>query len=86
MRYNIIYPTKTNFPIRSRYIFYFMFSLAFKAFVMSVAVLLFQSNLYIVLALGKGPKNSVHRDLFKIKNLKHPPDPQLHFTHLTMHG
>ena len=43
-----------------------MFSLTFKAFVMFVTFSLFQSNLYIVLACGKGHKNSVHRDLFKI--------------------
>ena len=40
-----------------------MFTLTFKAFVMFVTFLLFQSNLYIVLASGKGPKNSVLRDL-----------------------
>ena len=47
-----------------------MFSLTFKAFVMLVTFLLFQNNLYIVLARGKGPKNNVHRDLFKTKNPK----------------
>ena len=47
-----------------------MFSLLFQAFVMFVTFLLFQSNLYIVLAHGKGPKNSVYRDLFKTKNPK----------------
>ena len=47
-----------------------MFSLTFKAFVMLVTFLLFQNNLYIALARGKGPKNSVHRDLFKTKNPK----------------
>ena len=41
-----------------------------KAFVMFVTFLLFQSNLYVVLARGKGPKNSIHRDLFKTKNHK----------------
>ena len=34
---------------------------------MFVTFLLFQSNLYVVLARGK---NSVHRDLFKTKNSK----------------
>ena len=34
---------------------------------MFVTSLLFQSNLYIVLASGKGPKN---RELFKTKNPK----------------
>ena len=47
-----------------------MFSLTFKVFVMFVAFLLLQSNLYIVLAREKGPKNSVHRHLFKTKNPK----------------
>ena len=37
---------------------------------MFVTFLLFQSNLYVVLARGKGPKNSVHRDLFKTKTPK----------------
>ena len=37
---------------------------------MFVTSLLFQSNLYVVLAREKGPKNSVHRDLFKTKNPK----------------
>ena len=30
--------------------------------------LLFQSNLYVVLARGKGLKNSVQRDIFHTKN------------------
>ena len=47
--------------------FYFMISLTFKAFVMFVTFPLFQSNLYKVLAHGKGPKNSIHMDLFKTK-------------------
>ena len=37
---------------------------------MFVTFLLFQSNLYMILACGKGPKNRVHRDLFKTKNPK----------------
>ena len=37
---------------------------------MFVTFLLFESNLYVVLAREKGPKNSVHRDLFKTKNPK----------------
>ena len=45
-----------------------MFSLTFKVFVMFVTFLLFQSNLFVVLACGKSPKNSVHRDLFKTKS------------------
>ena len=47
-----------------------MFSLTFIAFVVFVTFLLFQSNLYVVLALEKGPKNSFHRGLFKTKNPK----------------
>ena len=70
MPLNVIFPTETNFPVRSRYLFSFMFSLTFKAFMMFVTFLLFQSNLYVVLARGKGPKNNVHRDLFKTKNPK----------------
>ena len=47
---------------------------------MFVTFLLFQSNLYVVLARGKGPKNSVHRDLFKTKNPKQKsPRPQAAF-------
>ena len=34
---------------------------------MFMKFLLFQSNLYVVLARGIGPKNSVHRSLFKTK-------------------
>ena len=42
--------------------------------------LLFQSNLYVVLARGKGPKNSVHRDLFKTKKtLNKSPRPPAAF-------
>ena len=48
---------------------------------MFVTFLLFQSNFYVILARGKGPQNSVHRDLFKTKNPKHktlkPSDPQV---------
>ena len=65
-----------------------MFSLTFKVFVMLVTFFLFKSNLYVVLVCGKDPKNSVCRDLFKTKKsfTKNPPDPQLHFMHLTVHG
>ena len=45
-----------------------MFFITFKVFVMFVTFVLFQSNLFVVLARGKGPKNSVHRDLFKTKS------------------
>ena len=37
---------------------------------MFVKFLPFQSNLYVVLARGKGPKNNIHRDVFKTKNPK----------------
>ena len=60
---NATFTTETNLIIRPRYVFYFMFSLTFKVFVMFVT-LLFQSNLYIVLARAKGPENSVYIDLF----------------------
>ena len=54
---------------------------------MFVTFLLFQSNLYIVLAQEKGPKNSNHRDCFKTKNPKqNPPVPQQHFIRFTVHG
>ena len=46
---------------------YFMFSLTFKAFVMFLTFLLFQSNLQAVLACGKGHMNRVHRELKKPK-------------------
>ena len=32
---------------------------------MFVKFFLFQTNLYVVLAYGKDPKNSIHSDLFK---------------------
>ena len=79
MLYNVILSTESNFPIRSRYVLYFMFSVLFKVLVLLVTFLLFQSNFtvesnftvsYVVLALEKGPKNYVHRDLFKTKNPK----------------
>ena len=38
---------------------HFFFILKFKAFVMFVTFLLFQSNLRMVLAHEKGPKNSI---------------------------
>ena len=47
-----------------------MFSLIFKAFVVLGTLLLFKSNLHVVLAREKGPKKSVHRDLFKTMNPK----------------
>ena len=65
MPYSAIFPTETNFPNRSRYV-YFLFYFFLTTF------LLFQSNLYVVLARGKGPKNSVHKDLFKTINPKTP--------------
>ena len=37
---------------------------------MFVTLLLFQSNLYVAIARGKRPKNSVHRDLLKTRNSK----------------
>ena len=61
MSYNVIFPVEPNFSIRFK---------TFKAFVMFVIVLLFQNTLDLVLARGKGPKNSVHRDLFDTKNPK----------------
>ena len=47
---------------------------------MFVTFLPFQSDLYIVLACGKGPKNRVHRDLFKTKDPKQEnPRPSVAF-------
>ena len=69
--------------------FYFMFSLTFKAFMMFVTFLLFQSNLYMVLECGKGPKNSIHRDLFwtkKHKQEKPRPPPAFYAPYATVHG
>ena len=37
---------------------------------MFVTFLLFQSNLYVVLAHGKCPKNNIHGDLFMTKKPK----------------
>ena len=70
MSHNIIFRTESDLLIRSRYVLYFMFSLTFKVFVMFVTFLLFQSNLYVVLARGKGPKNSVHRDLSRLRFIR----------------
>ena len=52
MPYNVIFLTESHFPVRSRYVIYFTFSLTFKAFVMFVTFLLCQGNLDVVLALG----------------------------------
>ena len=52
---------------------------------MFLTFLLFESNLYKVLACEKGPKNSIYRDLVKTKNLKQKnPNPQLCFMCLTV--
>ena len=72
MLYNVIFPTETNFPIRSRDVFYFLFSLIFKAFVMLVTFLLFQSNLYIVLACGKVQKTAFI-EIFSKQKTPRPP-------------
>ena len=37
---------------------------------MFVTFILFQRDLYVVLAHGKGPKYTIHRDLKKTKNPK----------------
>ena len=48
-----------------------------------MAFLLFQSNLYVVLAHGKGPKNRIQDRSFHDKKT---PDPQLRFARLTVRG
>ena len=53
---------------------------------MFVIFLLFQINLYLVLARGKGHKNSIHRDLFKTKNSKKKTDLKLCFACLKVRG
>ena len=54
---------------------------------MFVALLLFQSNLYVVIARGKRPKNSVHRDLLKTRNSKQKtPRPPAAFYEPIVHG
>ena len=80
MLYNVLFPAETNFPIRSRHIS-FIFSATFKAFVMLMTLLLFQSNLYLVLVHEKGPKNSIHRYLFKTKKIlnKTPQTPAVFY-------
>ena len=79
MLYNVIFTIKTNFPVRPRYVLYLMFSLTFKAIVILVTFLLFQSNLCVVLACGKGRKNSICRDLFKTKKPLAKPLKTLNF-------
>ena len=77
----VVKSNPANFPIRSRYVFYFMFSFTFKIFVMFVTFLLRLTNLYIVLARGKGTKKAFI-EIFSNKKPKpkKPADPQLHFT------
>ena len=70
MLYNIIFLSESNFPIRSRQLFYCMFSLTFKAFEMFMTFLLFQSNLNVVLAHGKGLRNSIIQIFSRQKNPK----------------
>ena len=65
--YNVIHPTELNFPIRST-CFLFLFFSHLRVLWCSSHFLLFQSNLYLVLVHGKGPKISIHRGLFKKKN------------------
>ena len=54
---------------------------------MFVTFLLFQRNLYVVLACGKGPKNSAHRYPFKTKTpsmfAPRPPQTSCHVLHGT---
>ena len=81
---NLTWPHRcciTSFPQLNRIsqsgqdtFFYFMFSLVFRAFMMFLTFLLFQSNLHVVLACEKGPINRVHRELKKPKqkNLRPP--------------
>ena len=78
---NVTLPTESNFAIRSRY-FFILSSLTFKAYAMFVTFLLFQSNLYVVLARGKGPRSCII-DIFARQI---PPGPQLRFKCLMVHG
>ena len=61
--------------------FFILSSLTFKDFVMLVTFLPFQSNLHVVLAREKGPKNSFHGDLFetKIPKQKSPRHPAMFY-------
>lgn len=65
MPYNVIFTTEANFRINQG-----QFSLLMKIFVMFMMFLLFQSNFFVFLARGKGPKNSIYRNLFKTKKPK----------------
>ena len=77
---HVIFPAESYFPIRLSYIFYFMFSLTFKAFVMFVTFLLFQSNFYIVLVHGKVLKIAFIEILVRQKTLnKEPLEPNLFY-------
>ena len=77
---HVIFPAESNFPIRLSYIFYFTFSLTFKAFVMFVTFLLFQSNFYIVLVHGKVLKIAFIEILVRQKTLnKEPLEPNLFY-------
>ena len=81
--YNVLFPIQTDFPIRSRYVD-IMFSLTFKAFVIFMTFLQFQSTLEPSSCMWK---NSVPGDLFKTKKTlnRKPPDPPLHFMWHTAH-
>ena len=70
MPYNVIFKTEINFTVRSRYVFLFYIFLSYLQLLWCLAFSLCQSNLYIVLAHGKSPTNSSHRNLFKTKTLK----------------
>ena len=62
---------------------FFMFSLTFKAFVMSVTFLLFLCNFYIVLAREKATKTAFIEVFSRQKN---PKQKMLYFTRLTVGG
>ena len=89
---------KVHIHITLAFSIYQLFSGIF-LFKMFIIFLLFQMNLYIVLARGKGPKHSVHRDLTPWSlqgqcsgaaedHKTHTPSPdlKLRFAHLVGHG
>ena len=73
MLYSVIFPTEINLPIRPRYDFLFYIFLSYLKLLWYLTLLLCQSNLCIVLAHGKSPTNSIHKDLFKTKTPKQKP-------------
>ena len=86
MPYNVTFPIESNFPISSRHVSYFMFSIL-KAFVIIVTFLLFKVTYMQFKHVGKVLKITFIEIFLRQKTLnKKLPDTQLCLTRLTVRG